>query len=329
MAMLNNQRVYQISMIDVKIPIKFSYLWCINPECWWLNPWKNPHLWCLLIPMFHGLIPICHDKVKSPAFISFIAKSCRLIPFVSPSFCQEYEFSVSCASMREPSLRRTGGAMAARPGKPGKPGGKTKLEPERGGAPAFFELTPWVFRRLFGRIWICELHLIALFVWFLQTIMTHIYLWYPSIFWQDIHGHPAIPEGPRTRSYNFRRMRNHSGYIIYLITGASPSALLPFGNSMLVDLALVKMMISHSVSVKLPLKSMISNTYYVKLPLKTMISHSYDVKLPLKTMISQSLVKLPKGIKDDFRILGNQQKHTKIWKHVLLLCFCNNQNWKC
>lgn len=81
---------------------------------------------------------------------------------------------------------------------------------------------------------------------------------------------------------------------------------------MLVDLALVKMMISHSVSVKLPLKSMISNTYYVKLPLKTMISHSYDVKLPLKTMISQSLVKLPKGIKDDFRILGNQQKHTKI-----------------
>ena len=26
MAMLNNQRVYQISMIDVKIPIKFSYL---------------------------------------------------------------------------------------------------------------------------------------------------------------------------------------------------------------------------------------------------------------------------------------------------------------
>ena len=66
---------------------------------------------------------------------------------------------------------------------------------------------------------------------------------------------------------------------------------------MLVDLALVKMMISHSVSVKLPLKSMISNTYYVKLPLKTMISHSYDVKLPLKTMISQSLVKLPKGIK--------------------------------
>ena len=120
MAMLNNQRVYQISMIDVKIPIKFSYLWCINPECWWLNPWKNPHLWCLLIPMFHGLIPICHDKVKSPAFISFIAKSCRLIPFVSPSFCQEYEFSVSCASMREPSLRRTGGAMAARPGKPGE-----------------------------------------------------------------------------------------------------------------------------------------------------------------------------------------------------------------
>jgi hypothetical protein len=45
-------------------------------------------------------------------------------------------------------------------------------------------------------------------------------------------------------------------------------------------------------------------------------------------MITQSFVKLPKGIKDDFRILGNQQKHTKTWKHVLLLCFCNNQNVK-
>lgn len=92
--------------------------------------------------MFHGLIPICHGKVKSPALISFIAKSCRLIPCVSPSFCQEYEFSVSCASMREPSLRRTGGAMAARPGRPGKPGGKTKLEPERGGAPGIFRADP-------------------------------------------------------------------------------------------------------------------------------------------------------------------------------------------